>query len=134
VVRAIDHVGIVVEDFDGLDAALRGVLGLEVPAPETEEATSMEVLWVQAGGVALQFIRPTRDDTGAADVLRRRGPGIHHVGIEVDDIAASLRGLRESGIPTRDHEPRPGARGAQVGFIDPAAVAGVEVEIVQRPR
>jgi methylmalonyl-CoA/ethylmalonyl-CoA epimerase len=131
-VRALDHVGIVVEDYAGLDAVLRGVLGLEVGAPEMEESTAMEVLWVRAGAVQLQFIRPTRDDTGAAAVLRRRGPGVHHVGLEVDDVASALTQLRRAGIDTRDAVPRPGARGALVGFVDPGELGGAEVELVQR--
>jgi methylmalonyl-CoA/ethylmalonyl-CoA epimerase len=132
-VRALDHVGIVVEDFAGLDAVLRGVLGLEVGVPEVEEATAMEVLWVSTGAVQLQFIRPTRDDTAAAAVLRERGAGIHHLGLEVDDVAGALTRLRDAGIATRDAAPRPGARGARVGFVDPGAVAGAEIELVQRP-
>jgi methylmalonyl-CoA epimerase len=132
-VRALDHVGIVVADFAGLDAVLGTVLGLDVGVPEVEEATAMEVLWVQAGPVQLQFIRPTRDDTGAAAVLRERGPGVHHVGLEVDDVAAALAHVRDAGVATRDEVPRAGARGARVGFVDPAALAGVELELVQRP-
>lgn len=135
VALAVDHVGAIVDDFAPLRAVLGDLLGLEVPEPEVEEATGMEVLWVDAGGgVQLQFIRPTRDDTPAARLLRERGPGIHHVGVEVSDIDGLLAGLRAAGIPTRDEVGRQGARGARVGFLDPSAVGGVEVELVERGR
>jgi methylmalonyl-CoA epimerase len=127
----LHHVGIVVEDFAGLRVLLGDVLGLEVGEPEAEAATAMEVLWVRAGDAQLQVIRPTRDDTGAAAVLRERGAGVHHVGLAVADLAGTLQRLRDSGVATRDQVPRPGARGAQVGFVAPAEVAGVELELVE---
>jgi methylmalonyl-CoA/ethylmalonyl-CoA epimerase len=127
----LHHVGIVVEDLAPVVAVLRDVLKLEVVGPEVEPALSMEILWVAVGGVELQFIRPTRDDTRAARVLRERGPGVHHVGLEVADIVAVLHDLRARGVPTRDDVPRPGGRGARVAFIDPQAVAGTEIELVE---
>lgn len=130
----LDHVGIVVEDFAALGAVLGGILGLDVGPPEVEAETAMEVLWVSAGNVALQCIRPTRTDTGAAAVLRSRGPGVHHLGLRVDDVDTALATLREHGIATRDRVSRAGARGARVGFVEPTAVAGMEIELVARPR
>jgi methylmalonyl-CoA/ethylmalonyl-CoA epimerase len=126
----VDHVGVVVRDFGGVRSVL-DLLGAAPPAgPEVEEETSMEVMWVDVGGVWLQFIRPTRADTGAAAVLRDRGPGVHHVGLEVTEVTRTLAGLRRQGVPTRDRVARQGARGARVGFLDPSAVAGIEVELV----
>jgi len=126
----VDHVGVVVSGFAGVRSVLE-LLGSALPAaPEVEAETAMEVMWVDVGGVWLQFIRPTRADTGAAAVLRDRGPGVHHVGLKVTEVTRSLAELRRQGVPTRDQVARPGARGARVGFLDPAAVAGVEVELV----
>jgi methylmalonyl-CoA/ethylmalonyl-CoA epimerase len=126
----VDHVGIVVNDFAGVRSVLE-LLGIALPvAPEVEPETAMEVMWVDAGGVWLQFIRPTRSDTGAAAVLRDRGPGVHHVGLTVTEVTRTLADLRRQGVPTRDRVARQGARGARVGFLDPAAVAGVELELV----
>jgi methylmalonyl-CoA/ethylmalonyl-CoA epimerase len=91
----------------------------------------MEILWVAVGEVQLQFIRPTRADTRAARVLRDRGPGTHHIGLEVTDIVAVLNDLRGHNVPTADEVPRPGGRGARVAFIEPGAVGGTEIELVE---
>jgi methylmalonyl-CoA/ethylmalonyl-CoA epimerase len=128
----LDHVGILVEDFRDVQALFGTINGARLVGPESERATAMEVLWVEVGDVKLQFIRPTRDDTGAAQALREHGPGVHHVGLEVDDVTAVLGQLRAQGVETRDQVSRPGARGARVGFIDPRALAGVELELVER--
>jgi methylmalonyl-CoA/ethylmalonyl-CoA epimerase len=127
----LHHVGIVVDDLAPVIAVLRDVLGLTVHRPEVEPALAMEILWVTVGDVQLQFIRPTRGDTRAAAVLRDRGPGTHHIGLEVTDIVAVLDDLRARDIPTRDEVPRAGGRGARVAFIDPDAVAGTEIELVE---
>jgi methylmalonyl-CoA epimerase len=128
----VDHVGVVVRDFAGVRALFAQMPGARVVGPEVEQATAMEVLWVTIGDVQLQFIRPTADDTGAAAVLRERGAGVHHLGLRVADVSSALAGLRARGIPTRDRVSRPGARGARVGFVAPHAVAGAEIELVDR--
>ena len=127
----LHHVGIVVDDLAPVTAVLRDVLGLTVPEPEVEATLAMEILWVTVGNVQLQFIHPTRGDTRAAEVLRDRGPGTHHIGLEVADIVAVLNDLRVHNVPTRDEVPRAGGRGARVAFIDSDAVAGTEIELVE---
>jgi methylmalonyl-CoA/ethylmalonyl-CoA epimerase len=127
----LDHVGIVVATFDGLETVFRDVLGLEVTGPERVAELEMDILWVRLGETRLQFIRPARPDTRAAGVLHARGPGIHHLGVEVGDLGGLLAALADRGVALQDAIPRAGAHGSKVAFIDPGAVAGAAVELVE---
>jgi methylmalonyl-CoA/ethylmalonyl-CoA epimerase len=127
----LDHIGIVVASFAGVETVFGDVLGLELTGPEYVAELEMDILWVSLGETRLQFIRPARGDTRAAAVLRDRGPGIHHLGVEVADLEGALEQLRNHGVALLDPVPRAGARGSRVAFVDPAAVAGAAVELVQ---
>ncbi|CAB4940887.1 unannotated protein [freshwater metagenome] len=127
----LDHIGILVADFDGLQTAFGDVMGLEVTGPEPIPEKEMDILWVRLGEILLQFIRPWHDATPAAKVLQENGPGLHHLGLEVDDLAGMLATLDGRGIALDDALPRTGAHGAQVAFIAAPALAGTAVELIQ---
>jgi methylmalonyl-CoA/ethylmalonyl-CoA epimerase len=133
VVRGFDHVGIITDDLATVRTVFGTVLGARVSEAEVEQRMGAEVMWVHVGDVALEFISPVSPDSRPAQILRERGAGVHHVAFTVDDVDDALRTVRDAGVETIDFQGRAGARGARIGFVEPAQVAGTLVELVQPP-
>jgi methylmalonyl-CoA epimerase len=129
---AFDHVGILTEDFDSVVALFSEQLGFDVAPPEDDEELGLSFLWVQCGGVSLEFIAPLMPDNGAAKRLRARGPGVDHIALRVASVADSLDWCRRRGIPCVDEVPRRGAQGSQIAFLAPEVAGGARVELVER--
>ncbi|MBI3049567.1 MAG: methylmalonyl-CoA epimerase [Acidobacteria bacterium] len=130
----LDHVGIAVQNLDEALAFYRDALGLEIEAPEEVASQGVRAHVVPAGPSALELLEATRPDSPIARFLARRGAGLHHITLRVDDIAAVLEHLRARGVRLIDAEPRPGAEGALVAFVHPSAAHGVLVELKQPAR
>jgi methylmalonyl-CoA epimerase len=130
----VDHVGFLVEDLGPIGALFGGQFGMDVSESESLPALGLQILWVQWGTVALEFIMPIAPDVPAASRLRQRGPGVDHIAVRVDSVADSLQWCREHDLPLLDEVPRPGARGTMVAFLDPAAAGGTRIELVESPR
>jgi methylmalonyl-CoA epimerase len=130
-VRGLAHVGAVVADLEPVAALFGGRLGLEVRGPEEEPELGLAILWVQAGDTTLEFVAPTRPDSRAAKALERGEGGVHHVALAVEGLDELLAALDGAGVPIRDREPRRGAHGSRVSFLDPAAASGALVELVE---
>ena len=128
--RAIlDHVGIAVRDLAAALAFYRDALGLEVEAPEEVMSQRVRAHVVPAGPSALELLEATAPASPIAKYLEKRGPGLHHITLRVEDIRAALAHLKSRGVRLVDEEPRPGAQGALVAFIHPSAAHGVLVEL-----
>ncbi len=127
----LDHVGIAVSDLQASLAFFRDVLGLHVE--ESEEIVSQRVraTFINTGQSTFEMLEATAADSPIARYLEKRGPGMHHVALRVDDLDAALAHLRARGIRLIDEKPRPGAEGALVAFIHPSASHGVLVELKQ---
>jgi len=93
----------------------------------------VEAVALQLGESVIELLRPIRDDSPVARFLAERGPGIHHVAYQVDDIEAALAGLREAGVRLIDETPRTGLGGTKIAFVHPKSTFGVLSELVQRP-
>ena len=134
VVRALglNHIGILSEDLESVRHVLGDLLGLEVCGPELEPELGLEVLWVNAGPVRLEFIKPTDPDGAAARAIAAGKGGVHHLALTVADAAAALNALRKAGVGTRDEVPRRGVHGTRIGFLEPESVGGALVEVVER--
>ena len=132
--KGLDHVAIAVKDLDAALALYRDVLGLELA--EIEEVAEQQVRTAIFGhGMGrIELICPTAPDTGVAKFLEKRGEGLHHICVEVDDIDAAIAGLSERGAPMIDKTPKPGAGGAKVAFVHPKGMHGVLVELRQGPK
>jgi methylmalonyl-CoA epimerase len=135
----IDHIGIAVRDVADALAFYRDALGLEVETTEEVASQRVRAHFVAAGPATLELLEATAPDSPVAKFLDKRGPGLHHLTLRVDDIRATLADLRERGVRLIDAEPRPGAEGALVAFIHPSSTQGVLVELkqiaaAQRPR
>jgi methylmalonyl-CoA/ethylmalonyl-CoA epimerase len=128
---ALDHVGIAVEDLEAAVAHYRRVLGLEPVHRERVEDQGVEEVLFELGGSYVQLLGALGPDTPVGRSLARRGPGVHHIAIRVDDIAQALRRLRTEGVRLVDEAPRPGSRDTLIAFVHPSAMGGVLLELVQ---
>jgi methylmalonyl-CoA/ethylmalonyl-CoA epimerase len=137
-VKRIDHVAIAVTDRDGSCGALGVLFGLNADAREhvAAQKTDVAFLYPEAAGLhpdaaaeaALELIAPAGNE-GLERFLAKRGPGLHHICFEVDDLPAALASLKAAGVRLIDDVPRPGARGHQVAFLHPASTGGVLFEL-----
>jgi len=127
----LDHVGIAVKNLDAALAFYRDALGLEVEEPEDVASQRVRAHFIPTGASALELLESTDADSAIAKYVAKRGPGIHHITLSVDDIHAALARLKEKGVRLVDQDPRPGAEGALVAFVHPSSTHGVLVELKQ---
>jgi methylmalonyl-CoA epimerase len=130
----LDHIGIAINDLEQALAFYRDGLGLEVEPAEEVASQRVRAHFLPAGDAALELLEATAEDSPIARYLDKRGPGLHHITLRVEDIHAALAQLKAGGVRLIDDVPRAGAGGALVAFIHPAAAHGVLVELKQRPR
>jgi methylmalonyl-CoA/ethylmalonyl-CoA epimerase len=133
VLTQIDHVGIAVEDLDTAVEHYRRTLGVEPTHRERIDPQGVEEVLLAVGSSFIQLLGALGPDTPVGRFLERRGPGVHHVGYRVDDVAATLDHLRGEGVELIDRTPRPGSRGTTIAFVHPNGMGGVLVELVQLP-
>lgn len=127
----INHLGIATK---GIDDALRfwgDALGLENVHTEEVADQKVRVAMLPLGESRIELLEPTSDDSPISKFLEKRGGGIHHIAVEVDDIESSLAKLKEKGMRLIDESPRIGAEGCLVAFVHPSSANGVLLELVQ---
>ena len=129
--HALDHVGIAVLSLDESLPLFESIAGGKGYARERVESQGVEVVFLGRGDGRLELLAPTRDDSGVAKFLAKRGPGMHHLCYRVADVAAELERYRAAGAQLIDEQPRPGAAGHLVAFIHPRSTGGVLVELLQ---
>ena len=129
----LDHIGIAVKDRAAALAFYRDALGLEIEATEEVPSQRVRASFIPVGESKLELLEATAADSPIAGFLDKRGPGLHHITLRVDDIEAALVHLKARGARLIDERPRQGAEGALVAFIHPAAAHGVLVELKQSP-
>lgn len=130
----INHLGIATK---GIEEALKfwdDALGLENVHTEVVEDQKVRVAMLPIGESRVELLEPTSEDSPISKFLEKRGGGIHHIAVEVEDIIASLARLKEKGMRLIDESPRIGAEGCLVAFVHPAASGGVLLELVQTPK
>lgn len=128
----IQHLGIAVGSIEEALVFWRDALGLELKELEVVEDQGVRVAMLPIGESRIELLEPTGEETPVGKFLAKRGAGIHHLCVEVDDLGAKLAELKSRGIRLIDEEPRLGAGGAWVAFIHPAATGGVLIELTQR--
>ena len=129
--RYINHLGIATKGIDEALGFWVDALGLENVHTEVVEDQKVRVAMLPVGESRIELLEPTSEDSPISNFLEKRGGGIHHVAIEVDDIKASLAKLKSKGVRLIDEVPRIGAEGCLVAFIHPSATNGVLLELVQ---
>ena len=129
----LDHIGIATNQLaEGL-AVWQEALGLPIDSTEEVAEQGVRVAMLPIGETHLELLEPTSPDSPIGRFLAKRGPGIHHLAIEVPDIRAALANLAKKGARLIDEKPRTGAGGCLVAFIHPSSTNGVLLELVQRP-
>jgi methylmalonyl-CoA/ethylmalonyl-CoA epimerase len=132
-IKRIDHIAIVVEDIEAALGFWRDALGLPLDhvaqVPEQQSA----VAFLPVGGSEVELVQPTTETSGVARYLAKRGPGMHHLCLEVDDLAQTLATLKAKGVRLIDETPRAGTGGKHYAFIHPESADGVLVELYQLP-
>lgn len=127
----INHLGIATK---GIDEALKfweNALGLENVHTETVKDQKVRVAMLPLGESRIELLEPTSEDSPISKFLEKRGGGIHHIAVEVEDIEASLAKLKSEGMRLIDETPRIGAEGCLVAFVHPSSANGVLLELVQ---
>jgi methylmalonyl-CoA/ethylmalonyl-CoA epimerase len=128
--RGIHHLGVAVEDLDAALSTYARLFGAELEHRATVPAQGVHAAAVRVGAGRVELLEPLEDDTPVGRFLAKRGPGMHHVAYEVDDVAAALAGLSDEGVELIDDQPREGLFGLEVAFIHPDSVHGVLSEVV----
>lgn len=131
-IRGIEHVAIAVDDLDAALATFRRIFGLEAAEREYVASQQTEAVLLPFGeGSSLELIASNGNES-LSRFLAKRGPGLHHIAVEVEGIEDALAFLKAIGVPLVDESPRVGARGHKVAFVHPRATGGVLVELVEK--
>ena len=130
-VKAINHIAVVVDDMEKSLSFWRDALGVDVHELREVPAEKSQVAFLPLAGSEIELVKPTSDDSGIAKYLAKRGPGMHHLCVEVDDIKGMLAQLKSKGIRLINEEPRVAADGKKYAFVHPESTSGVLVELYQ---
>ena len=127
----IEHIGIATYKLDDALKFWRDTLGLSVLETEEVAEQGVRVAMLPLGEPRIELLEPTSESSPVAKFLEKRGTGIHHIAVRVDDIRAELERLKERGVRLIDESPRVGVGGCLVAFVHPAAAGGVLLELVE---
>ncbi len=127
----IDHLGIATKDIQEALKFWEGSLGLENVHTEIVEDQKVRVAMLPLGESRIELLEPTSEDSPISKFLEKRGGGIHHIAVNVEDINAALAKLKAEGMELIDEQPRIGAEGCLVAFVHPRSSGGVLLELVQ---
>ena len=133
-VLRIDHVAMVVEDLEATLSFWRDGLGLELTHIEDVPAEKSQVAFLPVGACEVELVNPTSEESGLKRYLEKRGPGMHHLCLEVDDIEGMLVHLKDKGIQLINQTPVNGLGGRRYAFIHPKSANGVMVELYELPK
>jgi methylmalonyl-CoA/ethylmalonyl-CoA epimerase len=131
-VQGIHHLGVAVDDLDEAIARYERLFGAELEGRETQDALGVEAAALRVGTGRVELLASLGPETPVGRFLAKRGPGMHHVAYEVEDLPQELSRLAGEGARLIDGAPRPGLFGMQVAFVHPEAVNGVLSELVTR--
>ncbi|MCI0520177.1 MAG: methylmalonyl-CoA epimerase [Chloroflexi bacterium] len=130
-ITRIDHIAILVDDMEATLRFWRDALGMEMSHLQDVPAEMAQIAFLPSGGSEIELVRPTTDDSGLARYLEKRGPGMHHICLEVDDIEGMVAQLKAKGVQLINEEPRQGAGGKRYAFVHPKSANGVMVELYE---
>ncbi len=130
-IKRIAHLAVVTDDLDGALRFWRDALGLEVGGVHEVETEGVRVAFLPVGESSIEVVLPVREDTGIARYLQKRGPGMHHVCLEVDDLDGLLARLKEKGVQLIHETPQVSPTGRRYAFVHPKSAGGVLVELYE---
>lgn len=129
--KKIHHIAVAVENIEEAAKFYQDGLGLALADVEVVSAQKTRVGFLKIGASNIELVQPAEPDAPLEKFLKTKGPGIHHICFEVDDIEAEIKHLVESGATMIDQKPRPGAHNTRVAFIHPKSTGGVLMELVE---
>ncbi|HET9673699.1 MAG TPA: methylmalonyl-CoA epimerase [Gaiellaceae bacterium] len=132
--KGIHHLGVAVEDLDEAVTTYERLFGARVEHRDTVPEQGVEAASLRVGGSRVELLASLGAETPVGKFLAKRGPGMHHVAYEVDDLSSSLAALERAGAELIDSQPREGLFGLQVAFVHPDATHGVLAELVSDAR
>ena len=127
----VDHIGIATPSIEEGLAVWRDTLGLEVHSSDEVKEQGVKVCMLAVGDTHVELLEPLGDETSVGKFLAKRGPGLHHIAVEVADIHGALAELKQRGARLIDETPRVGAGGSLIAFVHPSSTNGVLLELVQ---
>jgi methylmalonyl-CoA/ethylmalonyl-CoA epimerase len=131
-IKKIDHIAIAVKNLAEEITRYRDVLGLEFLGSETVAEQKVNVAFFKINDVFIELLEPTSPDSPISQFIEKKGGGLHHLALEVDDIQAALGRLQEKNVQLLDREPRRGAHHARIAFVHPKSFSGVLLELKQQ--
>jgi len=127
----VDHIGVAVEDLDASLELYERDYGMKLVHREIVTEQGVEAVLLDVGENHVELLAATGPDTPVGKFLAKKGPGMHHVAYQVEDIEATLAALKQAGLRLIDETPRTGIRNSRVAFLHPATAGGLLTEIVQ---
>jgi methylmalonyl-CoA epimerase len=134
VIKRIDHIGVVVNDIEEALKVYQQALGLTLAKIQERPDQAVTIAFLPTGESEIELVQPVTSDSGVAKFLQKRGEGIHHICLEVDDIEKTLADLREKGLQLIDETPRTGPGGERFAFIHPKSTHGLLIELYEYPK
>lgn len=132
-IKRIDHIAVVVDNLEAALAFWREALGMELDHTLDVSNENAIVAFLPVGDSEIELVKPTLADSGLGRYLEKRGPGMHHICLEVDDIEGVLTHLKEKGIEIINETPRLAANGKKYAFVHPKSAFGVMIELYEVP-
>ena len=127
----IDHIGIAVKSLREAIKVYEVTLGLKVSGYDEVDEQGVRVAMLNIGESRIELLEPTRPDSAIEKFMTKRGEGIHHIAIRVENIEAAIERLKSSGVRLVDSVPRRGAHGTRTAFVHPSSTHGVLLELVE---
>ena len=132
-IKAIEHIGIAVESADQSSPFWNHLLGIKKTENEVVEEQGVSTVIFDTGRGKIELLEALSEDSAIAKYIAKKGPGIHHICLEVDDIEAAITDLQSAGVELIYDQPQVGAEGMLITFVHPRSAGGVLVELVQKP-
>jgi methylmalonyl-CoA/ethylmalonyl-CoA epimerase len=129
----INHLAIVVEDVQAALGFWRDALGLELGKVQRNEGEEVDIAFLPLGEGEIELLAPINQTSGVAKYLAKRGAGMHHICLEVDDVVATMHRLTEHGVELLNDTPKVNEHGVKYCFVHPKSAFGVLVELYEKP-
>lgn len=127
----IDHIAVVVDDMPAALNFWQNALGLALEGTEHNEQEAVDIAFLPVGQSRVELLKPTTDDSGIARYLTKRGPGMHHLCLAVEDIEAAMAQIAAQGVQLINETPRTREDGTRYAFVHPKSTGGVMVELYE---
>jgi len=129
--KKIDHIGIAAADTEAVKQMMQEIFGLSPSFEEEVLDQHVRAVGFRLGDSNLEFLEPTSPESPIAKYMEKKGGGMHHMAVQVDDIRAVIKKLKNAGLSMIDDEPRPGAEGKLIAFVHPRSFFGILLELSQ---